>query len=149
MASEKNYDPQMHSAEHILNRVMMQVHGTARSFSSHIEKKKSKCDYRFGRSLTSNEEQTITDEVNRVIGLNLEVKDRYMSKQDAAIIFDLSRLPEDAGDMLRIVDVGNFDSCPCIGPHVASTKEIGAFRLVSTDYENGVLRIRFKLDRPV
>lgn len=149
MASEKNYDPQMHSAEHILNRVMIQLHGTARSFSNHIEKKKSKCDYRFGRGLTTAEEQAIADEVNRVIGLDVEVKDRYMNKQDAVILFDLSRLPEDAGDMLRIVDVGDFDSCPCIGPHVASTKEIGTFRLVSTDYENGVLRIRFKLDRTV
>jgi Predicted metal-dependent hydrolases related to alanyl-tRNA synthetase HxxxH domain len=149
MANEKNYDPQMHSAEHILNQVMVRKFGIPRSFSNHIEKKKSKCDYHFERSLTAGEEQEIADEVNLVVGMDLEVKTRFMNRSEAEALFDLSRLPEDAGDVLRIVEIGDFDSCPCIGPHVGSTKEIGAFRLLSTDFENGVLRIRFKIDRPV
>jgi misacylated tRNA(Ala) deacylase len=148
MSSEKNYDPQMHSAEHILNQVMVRMLGGGRSFSNHLEKKKSKCDYHFGRSLTAVEEQAIADEVNRVIGLNMAVKERFMNRQEAETLFDLSRLPDDAGDTLRIVDIGDFDSCPCIGPHVTSTKEIGAFRLLSSDFANGMLRLRFKLDRP-
>lgn len=148
MANEKNYDPQMHSAEHILNQTMVRRLGTSRSFSNHVEKKKTKCDYHFDRSLTPEEEQSIVDDVNRVIGLDLEVSTRFISRADAEKMFDLSRLPEDAGDELRIVDIGDYDSCPCIGPHVGSTREIGAFRLVSTDYADGVLRIRFKLDRP-
>jgi misacylated tRNA(Ala) deacylase len=148
MSSEKNYDPQMHSAEHILNQVMVRMLGGGRSFSNHLEKKKSKCDYHFGRSLTAVEEQSIADEVNRVVGLNMAVTERFMNRQEAEKRFDLSRLPDDAGDTLRIVDIGDFDSCPCIGPHVTSTKEIGAFRLLSSDFANGVLRLRFKLDRP-
>ncbi len=148
MASEKNYDPQMHSAEHILNQTMVRMFGTSRSFSNHVERKKTKCDYHFDRGLTELEELALADEVNRVIGLDLPVRSRFVSRQEAEVMFDLSRLPEDAGDVLRIVDIGDFDSCPCIGPHVASTKEIGAFRLVSTNFEEGVLRIRFKLDRP-
>jgi Ser-tRNA(Ala) deacylase AlaX len=148
MASEKNYDPQMHSAEHILNQVMVRRFGMSRSFSNHIEKKKSKCDYHFERSLTAVEEQSISDEVNRIISMDLVVSTHFMDRQEAETRFDLSRLPEDAGDMLRIVEIGDFDSCPCIGPHVTSTKEIGTFRLISADFENGVLRIRFKLDRP-
>ncbi len=148
MSSEKNYDPQMHSAEHILNQVMVRMLGGGRSFSNHLEKKKSKCDYHFGRSLTAVEEQAIADEVNRVVGLNMAVTERFMNRQEAEKRFDLSRLPDDAGDTLRIVDIGDFDSCPCIGPHVTSTKEIGAFRLLSSDFANGVLRLRFKLDRP-
>jgi misacylated tRNA(Ala) deacylase len=147
MSSEKNYDPQMHSAEHILNQVMVRMLGGGRSFSNHLEKKKSKCDYHFGRSLTAVEEQAIADEVNRVVGLNMAVTERFMNRQEAETLFDLSRLPDDAGDTLRIVDIGDFDSCPCIGPHVTSTKEIGAFRLLSSDFANGVLRLRFKLDR--
>lgn len=148
MSSEKNYDPQMHSAEHILNQVMVRMFGGSRSFSSHIEKKKSKCDYHFSRSLTVIEEQAIADEVNRVVGMNVAVTERFMDRQEAGRQFDLSRLPEDAGDTLRIVDIGDFDSCPCIGPHVVSTKEIGMFRLVSSDFGNGVLRLRFKLEKP-
>lgn len=51
--------------------------------------------------------------------------------------------------MLRIVCVGDYDRCPCIGEHVSNTSEIGRLRIVSTDYDEqtGILRIRFKLDR--
>ena len=61
-------------------------------------------------------------------------------------MFNLTRLPEDAGDEIRIIKIGNYDSCPCSGDHVQTTKEIGEFRIVSTSYENGIMRLRFKLD---
>ena len=48
----KQYHPQMHSAEHILNQTMVRMFNRGRSFSNHIEKKKSKCDYHFDRNLT-------------------------------------------------------------------------------------------------
>jgi len=48
-------------------------------------------------------------------------------------------------DEIRIVKIGDYDACPCIGPHVNSTKEIGEFRIGSTSFDNGVLRIRYKL----
>ena len=51
--SEKQIDPRMHSAEHILNGTMVKTFGCARSFTAHLEKKKSKCDYRFERDLTA------------------------------------------------------------------------------------------------
>jgi len=43
------------------------------------------------------------------------------------------------------VKVGDYDACPCIGPHVLSTSEIGRFRIGSVSFEEGVLRIRFRL----
>ena len=48
-------EPRMHTAEHILNQTMVRMFDRGRSFSSHIEKKKSKCDYHFDRNLTSEE----------------------------------------------------------------------------------------------
>jgi misacylated tRNA(Ala) deacylase len=54
MENKKNYDPEMHTAEHILNGTMVQMFGTGRAFSAHLEKKKSKCDYRIGRNLDFN-----------------------------------------------------------------------------------------------
>ncbi len=50
--SEKQYDPRMHTAEHILNQTMVRMFGCGRSFNSHIERKKSKCDYRVGREIS-------------------------------------------------------------------------------------------------
>jgi Ser-tRNA(Ala) deacylase AlaX len=83
--------------------------------------------------------------VNEVIGQNLEVKEHFLNLADASKIFNLSRLPEDAGDDVRIVTVGDYDVCPCIGPHVSKTSEIGTFQLISSSCENDILRIRFKL----
>ena len=59
----------------------------------------------------------------------------------------MTRLPASAGERMRIVIVGHYDRCPCIGPHVDSTAAIGTFRLTSTSHQDGVLRIRYKLNR--
>ena len=141
----KSYDPQMHTAEHILNQTMVRLFGCERSFSSHIEKKKSKCDYHFNRPLDGDEEVLLVKQINEVIGQNLAVKEHFLTLEVATGKYNLSRLPEDSGDEVRIVTVGDYDACPCIGPHVEITSEIGLFQLISTSNENGILRIRFKL----
>ena len=63
--SNKQYHPQMHSAEHILNQTMVRMFNCGRSFSNHIEKKKSKCDYHFNRNLTEAEIEEIETKVNK------------------------------------------------------------------------------------
>ena len=142
-----NTDPRMHSAEHILNQTMIRMFRTGRCFSAHIEKKKSKCDYRFDRPLKEEETRRLEAEVNRIIRMDLPVSEEYMSREDAQKRFTLERLPDEAGDRIRIVTIGDYDACPCIGPHVDSTAQIGDFRIISTGFEEGVLRIRFKLSR--
>jgi alanyl-tRNA synthetase len=141
----KSYDPQMHSAEHILNQTMVRQFGCERSFSSHIEKKKSKCDYHFNRPLTVEEEHALAGQVNQIISGNLCITEQLLSMEEAMHTFNLKRLPEEVGSFVRIVSIGDYDHCPCIGPHVQNTSEIGVFQLVSTSFEEGVLRIRFKL----
>ncbi len=138
-------DLRMHTAEHILNQTMVRLFGCGRSFSSHIEKKKSKCDYRFDRNLTGEETAEIEKRVNEVIKADLAVREELVTKEEAAGKLDLGRLPEGTGDSLRVIRIGDYDACPCIGEHVASTGEIGGFRIASSSFEDGVLRIRFKL----
>ena len=144
----KTYDPRMHSAEHILNQTMVRVFNRGRSFSAHIEKKKSKVDYRFDRDLTFEEVQEIEKKVNEVIATGMPIREEMMERNRAAALFDLTRLPDSAGDPLRIIRIGEYDACPCSGQHVHSTKEIGTFKIISTSHEAGVLRIRFKLEEP-
>jgi len=143
--SNKQYHPQMHSAEHILNQTMVRMFNCKRSFSNHIEKKKSKCDYHFGRNLTESEIEEIESKVNEVIQKNLLVTEEFYSKDEAETKFNLSKLPEDAGNKIRIIKIGDYDACPCSGLHVSHTSEIGKFTIISTDFNEGVLRVRFKL----
>jgi len=138
-------DPRMHSAEHILNQTMVRMFNCGRSFSSHIEKKKSKCDYRFNRNLTEEEVVEIERRVNKVIAKDLPICEDFMRREEAESLFDMDRLPDVADQRIRIVRAGDYDACPCIGDHVESTKEIGMFRITTTSHEDGVLRIRFKL----
>jgi Ser-tRNA(Ala) deacylase AlaX len=138
----------MHSAEHILNQTMVRILNCGRSFNAHIEKKKSKCDYHFDRALTEQEITAIENQVNDVIRADMPVTEEYLPRGASQQRYDLDRLPNDAGDEIRIVKIGDYDACPCIGPHVNSTKEIGTFRIVSAGYENGMLRVRFKLAQP-
>lgn len=143
----KNYNPQMHTAEHILNQTMIRMFGCDRSFSMHLEKKKSKCDYYFERALTKEEERAIEEKVNEVILRNLPVQEKFIDLSEAAHLYDVSRLPDNNLKSVRVINVGDYDSCMCIGEHVENTSEIGTFRIVSSSFENGVLRIRFKLER--
>ena len=138
-------DPRMHSAEHILNQTMVRMFNCSRCFRAHIEKKKSKCDYHFDRPLTDKEIGDIESKVNQVIESDLPVVEEFLSREEAQAQFNLDRLPEEAGDRIRIITVGDYDACPCMGPHVKSTREIGGFRILSSSFEDGVLRIRFKL----
>lgn len=136
----------MHTAEHLLNQTMVRMFGCGRAFSSHIERKKSKCDYRFSRGLTDKETAELEKRVNEVIRAGSPVKEDFISREEAAEKFSLARLPEEAGERLRIILIGDYDACPCIGPHVRNTGELGVFKIISSSFENGVLRVRFKLE---
>jgi alanyl-tRNA synthetase len=144
----KDYDRRNHTAEHILNGTMVRMFDRGRSFSTHVEKKKSKCDYRFERDLTADEVGELERRVNEVIGSNVPVVEDFLPRTEAAKTFDLDRLPDTAGDPLRIIRIGEYDACPCIGQHVARTGEIGRFSIISTGFEAGVLRVRFRVTPP-
>lgn len=138
--------PPMHTAEHILNQTMIRLFGCERSKNSHIERKKSKCDYRLEHEPTEEQIRGIEAAVNEVIGMDFPVTEEFVSRDQIPEGVDLSKLPEDASATLRIVRIGDYDVCACAGLHVDHTLEVGKFRIISTDYQAPVLRIRFKLD---
>ncbi len=144
----KEYDPRMHSAEHIFIQTMVRMFNCGRAFSSHIEKKKSKCDFHFDRNITPEEIAEVNRRVNEVIGANVPVRESFMNREEAKQRFNLSRLPEEAGETIRIISIGDYDACPCSGTHAASTGDIGSFKITSSDYANGVLRVRYTIQKP-
>lgn len=137
--------PPMHTVEHILNQTMVRMFGCERSRNSHIERKKSKCDYHLQEEPTQAQIEEIENRVNEVIGAHLPVTTEFVTRNDMPAEIDLSKLPNEAGDVLRIVKIGNYDLCACIGAHVSNTSEIGKFKIISTQYQENTLRLRFKL----
>lgn len=139
--------PPMHTCEHIVNQTMIRLFGCGRSVSAHIERKKGKLDYRLEQRPTEDDVKRLEEAVNEVIQSHLPVTTEFISQQEAEGRFDLNRLPDDASSTVRVVKVGDYDECLCIGKHVANTSEIGVFKIISHDWneEDKRWRIRFKL----
>ena len=138
------YEP-AHSCEHLLNATMVKMFGCPRSKNAHVEKKKSKCDYILDAEPTAEQVAQIETKVNAEISKNQDVTIEFMNRKQAAAIVDLSKLHEDASETLRIVRIGDYDACACIGAHVTNTSEIGTFKIISHSFENGVWRLRWKV----
>lgn len=147
-AHGKQEYPPMHTAEHILNATMVRMLECGRHVNAHVERTKSKLDYDFSRPLTPQEVALIEQRVNEVIAADVPVTAEYAQQADVAGRFDLSRLPHDASSTVRIVHVGDYDECLCAGTHVEHTGQIGSFRISSTSFSNGRLRIVFRLMEP-
>ena len=135
----------MHTVEHILNQTMVRMFGCERSRNAHIERKKSKCDYNLPCAPTDEQIAEIESRVNEVIAQHLPITTEFVTRKNVPEGVDLGKLPADASETLRIVRVGDYDTCACIGTHVDNTCEIGTFCIISHTFENGTLRLRFKL----
>ncbi|HRG03653.1 MAG TPA: hypothetical protein PLN75_05750 [Paludibacteraceae bacterium] len=143
--AKKDYNEPMHTTEHILNQTMVRMFGCGRSMNAHIERKKSKCDYTLSQAPTEAQIEEITNRVNDVIGQQLPVTESLMNREEASRIADLSKLSADASEILRIIKVGEYDACACIGQHVKNTSEIGRFEILTHDFENGRWRVRWRV----
>lgn len=139
--------PPMHTTEHIINQTMIRLFGCGRSISAHIERKKSKLDYRLAACPTEEEIKKLEEVVNEVIARQLPVTTEFITQEEAQGRFDLERLPDGASETVRVVKVGDYDECLCIGVHVENTSEIGTFKIISHDWDEEAKRwrMRFKL----
>ena len=135
-----------HTAEHLLNQTMIRMFGCERSKNAHIERKKSKINYTLSVCPTEEQIAEIERKMNELIEQDLPITYEFVTRENIPEGEVLDKLPEDASETLRIVRIGDYDVCACIGQHVESTKEIGIFRITSTSYNEGSFRIVFKVN---
>ena len=139
--------PPAHTAEHLLNQTMKRMFGCERSANAHIERKKSKMSFLLDRKPSRQEEKEIERRMNELIDEDLPVTFETVSRYDLPEEIPLERLPDDAGDEIRLVRIGDYDVCPCIGRHVRSTAQIGRFEMLGTNWDEmeRTFRVRFKI----
>ena len=142
--------PPAHTAEHLLNQVMIRLFGCERSYNAHIERKKSKMSFYLDHKPTRQEEREIEREMLRLIDEDLPVTFEFVRRDEIPAGVKLDRLPDDASETLRLVRIGDFDVCPCIGRHVRSTGQIGRFEMLGTNWDEHErsFRVRFKIIAP-
>lgn len=146
-AHNKEEFPPAHTAEHLLNQTMIRMFGCERSTNAHIERKKSKISYVLDHKPSRHEERDIERKMNELIDEDLPVSFEFVNCDNVPEGVSLDRLPEDASETLRLVRIGDYDVCPCVGKHVRSTSQIGRFEILGTnwDEEKHTFRIRFKI----
>lgn len=151
--------PPAHTAEHLLNQLMVRMFGCERSKNAHIERKKSKISYILERKPDRKAEKEIERRMNELIEEDLPVTFEFVTRAELEGLImsadpdspdaqlSLDRLPDNASETIRLVRIGDFDVCPCIGKHVRSTSQLGRFEMLGTnwDEENHSFRIRFKI----
>jgi Ser-tRNA(Ala) deacylase AlaX len=151
--------PPAHTAEHLLNQLMVRMFGCERSRNAHIERKKSKISYILDRKPDRKVEREIERQMNELIEEDLPVTFQFVTRAELdGIIMDaeegtpdallsLERLPENASETIRLVRIGDYDVCPCIGKHVRSTSQIGRFEMLGTNWDESTrsFRIRYKI----
>ena len=144
--NKQEYEP-AHTAEHLLNQTMIRMFGCERSRNAHIERKKSKINYNLNSCPTTEQVAEIERRMNEVIQQDLQVTFEFVTRENIPEGVVLDKLPEDASETLRIVRIGDYDICACIGSHVKTTKEIGTFKITSTSYNEGSFRIVYKVNK--
>jgi len=137
--------PPMHTVEHLLNQTMQRMFGCKRSIKTHIERKKSKINWDIDKAPTLDQIQEIEDIINDLIDQDLPVNYQIVNIAEIPEGISIEKLPSEASEMIRIVRIGDYDICPCIGAHVKSTAEIGRFKITSSCYNNGEFRIVYKV----
>ena len=155
----KDEFPPAHTAEHLLNQLMMRMFVCERSSNAHIERKKSKISYILDHKPDRKEEREIERQMNELIEQDLPVTFQFVTRAELeGIVMEaepdspdsriaLDRLPADASDTIRLVRIGDYDVCTCIGKHVRSTAQIGRFEMLGTNWDNDrmAFRIRYKI----
>lgn len=139
--------PPAHTAEHLLNQTMIRMFGCGRSYNAHVERKKSKMSFHLDHKPSRQEEKEIERSMNELIEDDLPVTFEFVKRDELPAGISTERLPEDAADMIRLVRIGDYDVCPCIGKHVRSTSQIGRFEMLGTNWDEmeHSFRVRFKI----
>lgn len=143
----KDEFPPAHTAEHLLNQTMVRLFGCERSYNAHIERKKSKMSFHLDHKPTRQEEREIEREMQRLIDEDLPVTFEFVALSDVPDGVHIDRLPDAVSDTIRLVYIGDYDVCPCIGKHVRSTGQIGRFEMLGTNWDEREhsFRVRFKI----
>lgn len=142
-AERRGRHTQLHSAQHILSR-LLEDRGI-RTLSFHMTEEEASIEVE-ARAVSGSVLTEVEDAVERAIWRCLPVETLFVDVLDIAA-YDVRKVPELAGGPLRLVRIGDLDTNPCGGTHVASTGEIGAFAIVRTDKVRANTRLYFVAGR--
>lgn len=147
VALEKNRRDEViknHTATHLLHWALEAVLGThIRQAGSYVGEDRLRFDFSHHKGLTAAEIRAIEEKVNSEIRNAHPVTTKETSFEAIKNRGDVKQFFGDKyGEKVRLVTIGDFSKELCGGTHVASTQEIGLFRIVKeASVAQGVRRI--------
>ena len=125
-----------HSATHLLQKALRTVLGThVEQAGSFVNEERLRFDFSHFSPMTPEEIQKVEDLVNESISNSLPVIIKNMPIEEARKSGAQALFGEKYGDIVRVVNMGDYSIEFCGGTHVSNTGEIGAFKILS---ESGV-----------
>jgi alanyl-tRNA synthetase len=142
---ERRFDHmQQHTGQHILSQAFVQV-AKAPTLSFHLGLDNCTIDIA-GDGMTTQRIAEAEMLANKIVWENRPVRSMFVD-QSALDTLPLRKIPEVAGDQLRLIEIDDFDLCACGGTHVSMTGEVGMIKIVKTERRGAELRVEFNCGR--
>jgi alanyl-tRNA synthetase len=121
-----------HTATHLLHAALRERLGThVRQAGSAVRPDKLRFDFTHGQGLSPAELSDVEDRVNEWIKASAPVRWMNMARAEAEELGAMALFGEKYGEWVRVVEVDGVSRELCGGTHVASTAEVGIFKIVS------------------
>lgn len=127
---------QLHSAEHILCGIIHSLYGLE-NVGFHLGEDIVTFDV--NAPLTREDLDRVETLANEAIFRNIKIETEFPSEEELSALEYRSKL--DLTENVRIVRIGDVDSCACCAPHVGYTGEIGIVKILDFEKHRGGLRI--------
>ncbi len=127
---------QCHSAEHILSGLFFKHYGL-RNVGFHLGREDVTMD--ISAPLSREDIFKIEELANAVVAENVQITSSFPTKEELSSLEYRSKL-ELLGNV-RIVKIGEYDSCACCAPHVGRSGEIGIIKILDFEKLRGGMRI--------
>ncbi|WP_290819323.1 alanyl-tRNA editing protein [Halovivax sp.] len=138
----------MHTAQHVVSRVVLDEYG-ASTAGNQIHPDRSRIDFE-PADFDEDDLETIQRRSNEAIERDLPVTKANRPREEVEARVDEGRallhLIPDHVDPLRVVEIDDYDLCPCGGTHVDRLGEVGRIEITDrTSKGADVERIEFEL----
>ena len=142
-AKKRALSARNHSATHLLQKALRTVLGThVEQAGSSVNEDRLRFDFTHFSAMTPEELKKVEEIVNEKIAAALPVVVKNMTIEEAKKTGAQALFGEKYGDIVRVVNMGDFSIEFCSGTHVQNTSEIAAFKIISeTGVAAGVRRI--------